>query len=241
MRNHRLGVLSRRRPHPGPGHRGHDRHPHPTRPRRRRRLARRARRDRPPPPGRHRPRRRRAADDRPAGRAGPRAQLQRRGLQPPRAAGRTARPRTCLPYAQRHRGGAARVRRVGRGRRRPSGGHVRFRRLGRARASGCCWSATGSASSRCSGRPSTAGWPSPPSPRHCSPTRRYGPAWTPTDCGRRTACCSTPGRRCGPGCGRSSPVACSSWTRRASASAATGSWRPTSTHRRPGNDRGADP
>ncbi len=127
-----------------------------------------------------------------ARRADRRARLQRRDLQPPRTPRRTEGPGARVPYPQRHRGGAARLRPVGRRAGRPAGGHVRLRRLGRAARSGCCWSATASASSRSSGPPSTAPAPSSPNPRPCSPTRRSGLAWARTGSGRPTACCSPP-------------------------------------------------
>ncbi len=63
-----------------------------------------------------------------------RPQLQRRGLQLPRTASRAGSARSSVPVADRFRGGAERLARVGPGVRRPLQRHVRIRHLGQARA-----------------------------------------------------------------------------------------------------------
>ena len=78
--------------------------------------------------------------------------LQRRDLQPRRAAPRPRGARPSLPHALRHRDDPPPLRGGGRALRRAAARHVRLRASGTGTAAGCCSRATGSASSRCTTR-----------------------------------------------------------------------------------------
>ena len=153
------------RPAHAPGDDG--RRHRPPRARRRGLLGRAGRRPGPPPAVDHRPGRRRPAD-RQRGRLGP-GRLQRRDLQLPGAArrawspaGTASGPRSdteVLVHLYEEQG-----ERPGRA----AAGDVRLRPLGPAASGGCCWPATGWASSRCT---STA------TPRSCCSARSSRRSW----------------------------------------------------------------
>lgn len=133
MWNHRLDRLEPRPRRAAQHPRTHDPYPGPARAGRRRPVAVAARAARPSAPGDHRPGERCSTDACRGGRAGG-ADLQRRGLQLPRAARRAGDAGPGLPHPLGHRSGAARLSAMGRGFLRPAPRHLRLRPVGRARA-----------------------------------------------------------------------------------------------------------